>query len=85
VANLLAAAGITIGIGDWRPEKGAGNYGQFKLVDANDADFVRIVTHGGRAAQQAALDTPVAYNDETAELLTWFETERGVRSLRGVA
>ena len=30
VCNLLGAAGIIIGIGDWRPEKGAGNYGQFE-------------------------------------------------------
>lgn len=85
VVNLLAAAGITIGIGDWRPEKGAGNYGQFRIVNADDADFARIVKTGGRAAQQAALDTPVAYNAETAELLEWFDSERGARRLRGVA
>src|SRR5580765_1634842 len=27
VANLLAAAGLTVGVGDWRSEKGAGSYG----------------------------------------------------------
>lgn len=84
IANLLAAAGITIGIGDWRPEKGAGNYGQFRLVDANDAEFVRVLKHG-RKAQQDALDNPVAYDSETAELLSWFDDERSARKLRGVA
>jgi hypothetical protein len=85
VANLLAAAGITIGIGDWRPEKGAGDYGQFRLVDRDDATFARIVAEGGRAAQQAAMDTPVAYDAETAEMLEWFTEERAARKLRGVA
>src|SRR5574343_117140 len=29
IANLIAAAGIVMGIGDWRPEKGSGDYGSF--------------------------------------------------------
>lgn len=85
VANLLAAAGITIGVGDWRPEKGAGSYGQFRLVDPKDADFQRIVTDGGRAAQIEALKNPVCYDDETTELLGWFENEVSKRQLKGVA
>lgn len=85
VANLLAAAGITIGVGDWRPEKGAGSYGQFQIVDKQDADFRRILKTGGRAAQQNGLDHPVCYDDETTEMLSWFEDERAKRQLRGVA
>lgn len=85
VANLLAAAGLTIGVGDWRPEKGAGSYGQFQIVDANDPTFLNILATGGRDAQQAGLDTPVCYDNETAELLDWFNDERAKRSLRGVA
>jgi len=27
VVNLIAAAGLYIGVGDWRPEKGSGNFG----------------------------------------------------------
>lgn len=75
VANLLAAAGITIGVGDWRPEKGSGTYGCFELVGADDPDFARIVATGGRAAQAAAMDDPTAYDDETSELLAWFDVE----------
>lgn len=85
VANLLAAAGLTIGVGDWRPEKGAGNYGQFRVADKNDTEFARILEEGGRAAQIDALEHPVCYDDETTELLSWFDDERGRRTLRGVA
>lgn len=85
VANLLAAAGITVGVGDWRPEKGSGSFGQFRLVDPDDAEFLRIIEEGGRVAQIDGLANPVCYDDETTELLGWFETERAQRALRGVA
>jgi len=85
VANLLAAAGITIGVGDGRPEKGAMSYGQFRLADKDDSDFKRIIKEGGRKAQQAGLDSPTCYDDETTELLSWFESERAQRQLKGVA
>lgn len=85
VANLLQAAGITIGVGDWRPEKGSGSYGQFRIADQDDPDYLRIMKNGARAAQVKALETPVAYDDETAELLTWFHDERVKRQLKGVA
>jgi hypothetical protein len=76
LVNLLASAGLTIGVGDGRQEKGSGMHcGNFRIVDENDADFKRIVKEGGRKAQQAALDHPVAYDDETLELLTWFDVE----------
>jgi hypothetical protein len=85
VVNLLAAAGITIGVGDWRPEKGSGSYGQFRIVPADNADFARIVKAGGRAAQEAGVEKPTCYDDETTELLSWFESERSQRQLKGVA
>jgi hypothetical protein len=51
VVKLLAAAGLTQGIGDWRPEKGKGTYGQFQIVEATNADWKRIVAKAGRGAQ----------------------------------
>lgn len=75
IANLLASAGFLSGIGDWRQEKGSGSYGAFRLASADDADFQRIVTTQGRAAQQAALNEPEPYNDETSEMLSWFDVE----------
>jgi len=75
IANLLAAAGFIAGVGDWRQEKGSGNYGSFKLVSADDKDFVRITKNQGRVGQQKAMDNPEPYNDETSEMLAWFDVE----------
>jgi hypothetical protein len=75
VLNLLTAAGRICGVGDWRPEKGKGTFGQFTLVDHDDSRFQRIVETGGRAAQIAAMESPVAFDQETEELISWFEDE----------
>ncbi len=83
VANLLGAAGFTAGVGDWRNEKGKGNFGQFEIVDADNPEFIDIVTNGGRAVQLKALETPVAFDDETAELLSWFDAEMARRQTQG--
>jgi hypothetical protein len=89
IANLLTAAGLYIGIGDGRNEKGALSYGLFRIVDENDADYKRIVKAGGRAAQVAAMENPVAFNDETEELLSWYKdavkTHRSFAPLKGKA
>lgn len=75
IANLLAAAGITVGVGDFRPEKGAGNYGQFEVVGADDPRLIELMKTGGRDAQTAAMESPEAYDDDTEELLSWFDVE----------
>jgi hypothetical protein len=75
IVNLLSAAGVQSGVGDWRQEKGSGSYGSFRLVNKTDPDYIRICKTQGRAAQQEAMDNPVAYNDETAEMLAWFDVE----------
>jgi len=75
VVNLLAAAGITVGVGDFRQEKGAGSYGSFRIVEPDDADFKRITKAGGRAAQDAALESPEMYDSETEALFSYFNSE----------
>lgn len=75
VVNLLVAGGVTAGVGDFRTEKGHGNYGQFRVTDQTDAEFVEIAGNGGRNVQEASLDNPQCYDSETAELLSWFVTE----------
>lgn len=82
IINLLSAAGMISGMGDWRPQKGSGTFGQFELVNEDDEDLMSIVAAGGRAAQQAAMDDPEPYDSETEELLSWFSAE--IRS-RGIA
>ncbi len=83
VINLLAAAGLYMGVGDWRPQKGAGAFGQFTLVDADNDTFNSIVENGQRDAQIEAMRDPVAYNDETKELLSWFTGEVTRRGFEG--
>ncbi len=74
IINLLSAAGVTVGVGDWRPEKGKGSYGQFKVVNADDPHFVEVLREG-RAVQQVAMERPEPYDDESAELLSWWTGE----------
>lgn len=82
IVTLLSTAGIVSGVGDWRQEKGSGSYGCFRLCSADDKDFLRILKTQGRAVQQAALDKPEAYNDETSEMLAWFNVEIKRRGFR---
>jgi|SRR5262252_5230274 len=75
IVNLLVAGGLTVGVGDWRPEKGKGTYGQFEVVTPTNAKYCDIVAKGGRAAQKAAMNTPVCADEETEELLFWWQSE----------
>jgi hypothetical protein len=83
IANLLASAGLTQGVGDWRPQKGAGSYGQFSLCNADDPRYLTILAEGGRAAQLAAMKNPVAFDQETEDLLRWFAEEKEKRGWNG--
>ena len=82
VANLIGAAGITAGIGDWRSEKGKGNFGTYRVAYEEDAEFLEILKEG-RELQQAALDVPTCYDDETSTLLAWYDDETVRRQQAG--
>ena len=75
IANLLSAAGMFCGVGDYRVEKGAGDFGCFRLCAPDDPDYMRITTASNRQTQRAALDHPVAFNWNTAEMFQWFTEE----------
>lgn len=81
VARLIETAGMVMGIGDFRPQKGKGNYGQFRL--AEEKECAEIVKNGIRKAQDAALESqmPACYDLETRELLTWYLEERKRRGM----
>jgi len=85
VTNLLAAGGRLCGVGDWRQQKGSGDFGLFDIVAPTDPAYLAVVATGGRSAQVAAMAAPECYDDETAELLSWFDSEMSNRKLRGVA
>jgi hypothetical protein len=81
IANLMSAAGFTQGLGEWRPEKGSGDYGQFKIVAPTDADFKRI-TKMGRKQQIQAMLNPEYYDDETEDLMAWAAEEAENRGIK---
>lgn len=70
IAQLLANGGIIIGVGDFRQEKGKGNYGQFCI--ASEEECESIINEGGLQAQDEAISDPECFDDETRELLAWF-------------
>ena len=82
VANLLQAAGLIQGVGDWRPEKGSGNYGQFRICDIDDPDYLRIIETGGREAQEAAMISAQPYDGDTQDLMDWFVNEAEERNVK---
>lgn len=75
ILNLLVAGGLTVGVGDWRNEKGKGTYGQFLVVSMNDPVYRAIREQGGRVAQMAAMKEPACADAESEELLTWWMAE----------
>jgi hypothetical protein len=75
VARLLVSAGILNGVGDWRAQKGSGSYGQFEVVSETDPRFRALAKNGGMRAQDQALKNPQSYDQETEELLSWFNDE----------
>ncbi len=85
LTRLMAAAGMTQGVGDWRVEKGSGNYGRFSVVEADHPQVRLLMEAGGRAAQQEALSSPTAYDSETESLLSWFDSEIKLRGYKEVA
>ena len=74
LARLLEAGGLLNGVGDFRQEKGKGNYGQFEI--SSEAECQDIISRGGMKAQDAALESPEFYDAETAELYGWYVEER---------
>lgn len=85
IARLLVAAGITAGVGGWRPEKGSGNYGMFAIATPDDDKEFQAIMQQGRAAQEEALAAPQCHDEQTADLLSWYEEEVVLRKLKGAA
>ena len=76
VVNLTNTSGLICGVGDFRQEKGAGSYGQFEIVDPDNAEFAEIARATMLADQDAALEKPEFYDFDSESNFTWFEAER---------
>ncbi len=75
IINLVAASGIVAGVGDFRQEKGKGSFGQFRVADLDDPELLEIMATGGRRAQDEALEIVETYDDDSEELLIWYNAE----------
>jgi hypothetical protein len=84
VINLLAAAGLLCGIGDFRQEKGKGSFGQFRVCDPTDEDFLRLQAEAGKDAQIDAIANPVCDDIETEKLLLWYDAQVGILGEKGI-
>lgn len=73
IMQLLSNGGIIIGIGDFRQEKGKGNFGQYQVV--TEADCKDIIKNGGLKQQDEAIKKPNCFDSETEELFGWFNEE----------
>ena len=82
VVNLMASAGVFIGVGDGRPEKGALSFGQFEVVAEDDERYQRILKTGGRKAQDDAFENPTYYDVETEELYEWWVADAKRRGFK---
>lgn len=79
VVSLLANAGVIIGIGDFRQEKGRGSYGTFAVAGDDLGSWQGVwdeVTAEGRDVQQAAMDAPEFADEDTAALMEILADER---------
>lgn len=81
LGNLLAAAGHSQGVGEWRPQKGSGSFGRFDVVEEKNETVKRLMAYAGKEAQDDALKHPVPYNGDSAELLSWFVDEAAARGV----
>lgn len=82
IVSLLSNAGLIVGLGDFRQEKGKGAFGAFRVVASDDADWARIAASGGYAQQKAAMEAPEPANEETRTLLGFFDEEVAKRTAK---
>lgn len=83
IASLLQNAGILVGIGDFRQEKGRGNFGTFAVIGDDMGDWQETwdaITAEGRDVQRHALDNPECADANTAALMAMLTDERGRRA-----
>jgi hypothetical protein len=73
---------MLIGVGDYRQEKGKGAFGSFRVIGPGEQDdeWDDLVANHGREAQEAALEAPEYADDETAELMEFFQQEKKRRA-----
>ena len=80
ISSLLMNAGIIVGLGDFRQEKGRGSYGTFSVTGSEDMGEQQAIwddiTQEAREVQEMALEYPECADEQTAELMQFLQEER---------
>lgn len=82
VSKLVTYAGMMQGLGDYRLQKG-GHYGAWTMSSLDDPEVQRIMSYG-RTEQLAAMENPACFDQESTELLEFFDSESTRRGFRTV-
>lgn len=83
IISLLINAGMLVGIGDFRQEKGRGSYGTFSVHPEGGgemADMINEIKKQGRMVQTHAMEVPEMADAETEELYEMLVEERERRA-----
>ncbi len=80
IVSLLTNAGLIVGLGDFRQEKGRGSYGTFSVTSAEDMgehqEAWDEITKEAREVQELAMEYPECADEQTAELMRLMQEER---------
>lgn len=83
IVSLLSNAGVIVGIGDFRQEKGRGGYGCFAVAGADGgewADYIAEIKREDREVQMDAMANPDYVDDDTRDLMEFLTDERQRRA-----
>lgn len=84
IVSLLSNAGMIVGIGDFRQEKGRGSFGTFSVAGDDLGDMQGLwdeLMGEGRDVQQLAMDNPEPADAETRSLMEFLNEQRAQRGL----
>lgn len=83
IVSLLSNAGVIVGLGDFRQEKGRGSYGTFAVAGDDGgafADYIADVKQEAWDVQKSALENPEMADQDTLELYEMLLDERMKRA-----
>lgn len=77
VVSLLSNAGVLVGVGDFRQEKGKGAFGSFRVLGDGEKskEWDDLVKNHARKQQLAAIKNPEYADKDTADLMDFFASE----------
>jgi len=75
ILNLVGNAGDVAGVGDGRTEKGTFDFGSWEIVAHDDPRWQKIARTQGRKVQLAALEKIECFDEDSEELLAWYQEE----------